>query len=227
MIAAVDRSHPVSAGVGERLVSVVVVDDHPLYRAAMAATVRGCPALDLVAECGDGRAALDTIMDLAPDVALLDVRLPELDGLEVLQAMVHQQSRTRVVFLSAQLEASRVFEILAAGAGGVLSKIADEPEVIDAILTVADGGTVIAKDLQQDVVREIQIRTAHDRDDLSARERKILQMVAEGNTAQEIAQRLHLATPTVKAHLQQLYRKLEVSDRAAAVATGLRRGLIE
>lgn len=218
-----DRASPGSASA----LRVVVVDDHPIYRAAMAATVRGCPDLQLVGEFADGRVALDAILALSPDVALLDVRLPGLDGFEVLEALVRQRCRTRVLFLSAQLDERDVYESLAAGAAGFLSKLADELEVSDAILAVAAGGTVIPGELTAGVPREIGDGPGADREDLRPRQREILQMVSEGKTAQQIAERLHLATPTVKAHLQQLYKKLEVSDRAAAVAVALRRGLIE
>ena len=208
-------------------VRVLVADDHPLYREAVASAIRRAPNLDLVsAEC-DGRQALAALRQHEPDVALLDMRMPELDGMQVLNAVVRDGLRTHVVFLSAHMDGRAIYAAIGAGACGCISKDAPGDAVCDAVMTAARNGTVLPPDVQEGMVGEIRWRVAHERPLLSPREQEILTFVAAGLSAPEIAKGLYLSHGTVKAHLQSLYQKLGVSDRAAAVAEAMRRGLLE
>lgn len=206
---------------------VLVADDHPLYRESVVRAVRERPEFELVAEVSDGRAALAEIKRLQPDVAVLDLKMPELDALQVLNALRRDGLGTRVVLLSAFLEGALVFQAVAAGAAAYLSKDADRPQVCDAIAAAARGETVLDPDAQAEIAREVRVRGRPERPLLTAREREILVYVAEGRGAPEIAGLLHLSPATVKGHLQSLYEKLGVSERAAAVAEAMRRGLLE
>jgi two-component system nitrate/nitrite response regulator NarL len=206
---------------------VVVADDHPLYRAALAEAIKMRADLELVGEAADGREALDLIVAVAPDVAVLDMRMPELDGQRVLNALVRDKAPTRVLMLTANVDSPAAYEALGAGAAGYLAKEADGDAVCDAIAAVARGETVLAPDVQGGIAREIRMRSAAGRPSLSPREQEILVLTADGHSAPDIAAKLHLSAATVRSHLQHLYEKLGVSDRAAAVAEAMRRGLLE
>lgn len=207
---------------------MVVADDHPVYRDGITRAIRERPDLELVGEAGGGREALELIAAQTPDVALLDFRMPDLDGQAVLSALVRDRSPVRVVFLSANTEPAIVFAALAAGATGYLSKDANRSAICDAIAAAARGETVLSPDLQTGLAGQIRLHAGQgDRIVLSPREREVLALTAQGRSAREIATQLFLAPTTVKTHLQNLYEKLGVSDRAAAVAEAMRRGLLE
>jgi two-component system, NarL family, nitrate/nitrite response regulator NarL len=208
-------------------VRVLIAEEHPLYREGVVRAIKERPELELIGETADGEHALALIEELEPDVAVLDVKMPGLDGLQVANAVVRDALPTRVLMLSAFLERQIVFQAVAAGAAGYLSKDADRLEITDAILAVHRGDTVLAPEVQAGVAAEVRSRWRPDVPSLSERERQVLEMIAEGMSAPEIGRRLYLSTATVKSHLQSLYEKLDVSDRAAAVAAAMRRGLLE
>lgn len=185
------------------------------------------PEFDLVAEAADGVEALHLIRQVGPDVAVIDVKMPGLDGLQVVNAVQRDGLSTRVVLLSAFVDGAMVFDALAAGAAAYVSKDADRRRIGDTIASVARGDTVFDPAVQADLAAEIRARGAKDRPMLSEREREVLVQIANGRSAPQIAQALFLSTATVKSHLQSLYEKLGVSDRAAAVAEAMRRGLLE
>ncbi|MCP9491569.1 MAG: response regulator transcription factor [Solirubrobacteraceae bacterium MAG38_C4-C5] len=207
-------------------VRVVVGDDHPMYRRSLAAAITDHPGLELVGEALDGRRALERIRELEPEVALLDLRMPELDGFEVLAALGDGSAATRVLFLSAFGDSATVHRALEAGAAGFLSKDADEAEICEAILAVArEGRTVVSATLQQAVFDRIRQRGVGP-SRLSAREREILAGVAAGKQVATIGHELSLSAATVKTYLHRAYDKLGVSDRAAAVAKAYEEGLL-
>jgi two-component system nitrate/nitrite response regulator NarL len=209
-------------------VRVLVADDHPIYREGIVRAIKERPDLELVGEAGDGREALERIRELTPDVAVLDIRMPELEGPQVLGALSREGLATKVLFLSAFMEPELAYRTVAEGARGYLSKEASRQEICEAILTVARGGTALAAAVQAGLASEIQQRERSDgRPDLTPRESEVLGMIAEGLSAPQIARQIQLSPTTVKTHLHTLYEKLGVSDRAAAVAEGMRRGLVE
>jgi two-component system nitrate/nitrite response regulator NarL len=209
-------------------ISVVVADDHPLFREGIERAVRERPELQLVAAVTDGRQALDRIRELTPRVAVLDLRLPRLDGLQVLNALVRDGVPTRVLFLSATADPEVVYRAVQAGAAGYFRKEADREAILNGITAIAGGRTAIEPALQSGVFEQIRVRgAADDRPILTKREREVLALMAEGRSGPEIAKRLVVALPTVKTHQARLYQKLGVSDRAAAVAEAMRRGLLE
>jgi two-component system, NarL family, nitrate/nitrite response regulator NarL len=205
----------------------VVAHRHPLYREAVTRAIKLRPELELVAVAEDGRQALDSISAEAPDVALLDRELDELTAEQVLNAVDRDGIGTRVLLIAADPEPELVYAAIANGAAGYLTKDADANELCEAIGAVGRGRTVLAPQLQAGIASEIRLRSVHDRPFLSDRESEILKLVASGLTAPEIARRIHLSPATVKTHLQNLYSKLEVRERAAAVAVAMRRGLVE
>ena len=185
------------------------------------------PELELVGQTGNGRQALADLHSLQPDVALLDMRIPELSGLAVLAAAKRDKLETRIVFLSAHLDSDLVYRAVAGGASGYLSKEANRDEILDAVVAVSRGQVVIAREGQTGLAGEIRRREVVERPILTSREREVLVLTADGLTAPEIAEHLQLGVATVRSHLQNVYEKLGVSDRAAAVAQGIRTGLME
>lgn len=210
-----------------RLVRVLVADDHPVFRDGVVRAIEDRAELSLVGVAHDGRAALDQIQEAEPDVALLDIKMPGLDGSRVLRALQRDGSRTKVLFLSAFTDPALVYEALEGGAAGFLSKDAERTEICEAVERAARGETVLSPGLESGLAAQIRLRSHDERPVLTPREREVLAMLAEGRSAPDIARELVLSTTTVKTHLGHLYEKLGVSDRAAAVAEAMRRGLIE
>jgi two-component system nitrate/nitrite response regulator NarL len=209
-------------------VRVLIADDHPIYREGIVRAVKERPDLELVGEAEDGRVALEEIKRTGPDVALLDIRMPGLEGPQVLNALQRDGFKTSVIFLSAFMEGELAYETVAAGARGYLSKESAREEICDAIVSVARGGTALAPEVQAGLAAQVQERERADRPpQLTAREFEVLQLISEGLSAPDIGRRIHLSPTTVKSHLHKLYEKLGVSDRAAAVAEAMRRGLLE
>jgi two-component system nitrate/nitrite response regulator NarL len=208
-------------------ISVLAADRQPLFREAVARAVRRRADFRLVGEVADGRAALQAIERDAPDVAVVGLRLPELDGPQVLNAVVRDDLRTRVLLLATAREAGSAYAALEAGAAGWLSKVADERQLCSAIVTVAGGEVALSPDAQTAVAAEIRRRANRGEPVLDDRDRRILLFVADWRSTTEIARALNVSGGTVKSSLVKVYKRLGVSDRAAAVAVALRRGLID
>jgi two-component system nitrate/nitrite response regulator NarL len=206
---------------------VLVADDHPLYRKAVVDAVRSRAHLEFAGDAADGREALDAIRAQQPDVAVVDADMPGLDGFAVLNAVTRDGLPTRVLLLTADPDARRAQAAIGAGAAGCLFKDTDEDGLCDAIVAVGRGEIVLAPGVASARGYEPATPNGHDRPALSAREREVLALIAEGKSAPEIAARLVLSTATVRTHLQHLYGKLGVSERAAAVAEAMRRGVLE
>ena len=208
-------------------VRVVVADDHPLYRDGVVRALAASGRVEVVAEAENGRTALEEIQKHLPDVALLDYRLPELDGVEVTHAIIRDELPTRVLLVSAFTDSGLVYNALQVGVGGYLAKDARREQIVDAVLACARGETVLPPELASGLASEIRLRGTNDAPVLTQREAEILRLIAAGKSLPAIAKELFLGVTTVKSHTQHLYAKLEVSDRAAAVAEAMRRGLIE
>lgn len=207
---------------------MLVADDHPIYREGIVRAIKERPDLELIGEAADGRDALEQIKAVSPAVAVLDIRMPELDGTQVLAAMRRDGSDTAVLFVSAFMEPELAYRTVASGARGYLSKESSRKEVCEAIVMIARGGTALAPEAQAGLSQAIQERErTGGRPQLTAREQQVLRLVADGLSAPEIGRQIQLGTATVKSHLHSLYDKLGVSDRAAAVAEGMRRGMLE
>ena len=212
---------------GRKRVTVLVADDHPLYREGVVRALSASGQVEIVGEAEDGRAALEQIQEHQPDVALLDYKLPELDGVAVTNAVVRDQLPTRVLLVSAFTDSGVVYQALETGAAGFASKEARREQIVDAVLACARGENVVPPDVASGLVSEIRLRKHDERPALTQREQEILKLIAAGKSLPEIAKELYLGLTTVKTHAQHLYDKLGVSDRAAAVAVAMRRGLIE
>jgi two-component system nitrate/nitrite response regulator NarL len=207
--------------------TVVVGDAHPLYRAGLVDAIAERPDLELLAECSGGLEAVAEILERRPTVALLDMRMRDLDGMAVLEELTRSGSRTRVVFLSAYEEGEVVHGALSAGAAGYLSKETDRTEICDAVVGAAGGELVVSPSLPGVLVEYMHRRSDTSTPRLGEREHEVMRLTAEGLSAPEIAETLGIGATTVKTHLQRVYRKLGVTDRAAMVAKALRVGLLQ
>ena len=208
-------------------VRVLVADDHPLYREGVVRALVGSGRIEVVAEAETGTEALAGIRAQTPDVALVDYKLPGLDGVAVAHAVTRDGLSTRVLMLSAFTDSGLVYKALQTGAAGYLPKEASREQIVDSVLACARGETVVPPELTSGLVSEIRMRAVNDAPALTDRESEILRLIAAGNSLPEIAKELFLAVTTVKTHVQHVYEKLGVSDRAAAVAEAMRRRLIE
>jgi two-component system, NarL family, nitrate/nitrite response regulator NarL len=206
---------------------VYVADDHPVFLDGVVGAVRERPDLELVGSAGNGPDALLGLRELQPDVALLDMRLRGLSGQEVLDLAIAEGTRTRFVFLSAYVDSELVYAALARGASGYLSKEMDRDTICEAIAAVAAGEIVLSPEVQRELAGAIRQRDVSDRPVLTARERMVLALAADGHSTRAIASHLGVASATVKAHLQSIYHKLDAPDRTSAVAVAMRRGMLE
>ncbi|MFI0901327.1 response regulator [Streptomyces sp. NPDC020983] len=202
---------------------VVLADDHVVMRAGVAALVSGDATIDVVGEAGDGREAVALVAELAPDLALLDLRMPVLDGVAATAEIVRRHPGTRVLILTTYDTDEEIERAVEAGAIGYLLKDATREQLVAAIHAAARGETVLAPRVAQKLVSRMR-RPAPVV--LTAREQQVLDAVADGLSNVEIGRRLVIAEATVKTHLLRVFAKLDVSDRTHAVVTAIERGLI-
>ncbi|HET6691359.1 MAG TPA: response regulator transcription factor [Miltoncostaeaceae bacterium] len=193
----------------------------------MARAISERAGLDLVAVAADGREAMTGIREMTPDVAVLDVRMPGLSGIEIVAEIGRERLPTRVLLLSAQSDEQLIFDGVSAGASGYLLKDSDRSDICAAVEAIAAGRAVLAPEAQTALAQGVRLRGAARGPAISEREREVLALTADGLSAPQIGARLHLSPATVKSHLQSVYEKLGVSDRAAAVATAIRLGVLE
>jgi two-component system nitrate/nitrite response regulator NarL len=206
--------------------SVVVADDHPVYLDALSRAVDAAPELSLAGTATDGREAIDVIQRVRPDVAVLDVEMPVYDGPAVAARLVALGVQTRILFLSAHRDGATVYDALATGGYGYVTKDASMRQIQEAVLRVASGMRSLGPEVEHQIIEEIQARADRHTPELTEREHAVLELAVKGLTVGGMGKQLHLSPATIKVHLSTLYAKLGVSDRASAVAEAIRRGLV-
>jgi two-component system, NarL family, nitrate/nitrite response regulator NarL len=206
---------------------VVVCDDHPLFREGMVRVLKASGGIEVVGEAADGRTALDTIRELKPDVAVVDYKMPGLDGVALAHAVARDELPTKVLLVSAFDDSSIVYEALSAGALGFMSKEAPPEQVVDAVRAIARGEEVVPPELARGLAGEVRKRAKGAMMVLTSRELEMVRFIADGLSVPDISRQIHLSPATVRTHIQKLYEKLGVSDRGAAVAEAMRRRLLE
>ena len=211
----------------ERRVRVVVGDDHPIYRDGIVRALNNSGRTEVVEAAGDGQAALAAIREHQPDVALLDYKMPGLDGIAVTHAVTPDGLPTRVLLLSATTDGPVVYRAIQDGAAGYLSKESDRDEIVAAVVACARGEKVLPPELVTSLATQVHRQAQSQGPVLSEREQEILRLIADGKTVPEMAKDLFLAQTTIKTHIRRLYEKLGVSDRGAAVAYAMRNQLLE
>ena len=210
-------------------IRILIVDDHPVVRHGLRALLATVDDFDVIGEAASGAEAIEMVEHWSPDIVLLDVRLGEQDGISVARQIRARAPRTRVILLTVHDDAAYVTRGFEAKIHGYLLKGSTSDEIMHAIRQVSTGERVVSGALQSRVLSEYtelaRSRTKRDAD-LSEHEEKILRGIAEGADYKSIAHKLHMSEVTVRRRVQALYQKLDVTDRAAAVAVAIRRGLI-
>ena len=204
-------------------INILMADDHPVVRAGIRGMLETQPDFDVVAEAENGREALEQVSRIKPDVVLMDLRMPKMDGVEAIGKIKESYPEIYILVLTTYDTDADIVRAVEAGATGYLLKDAPRDELFRAVRATARGETVLAPPVAARLMGKV-------RDDgktaLSSREIDVLMLVARGASNQEVGKKLHISTATVKSHLIQIYQKLGVSDRTAAVTTAIERGYI-
>jgi DNA-binding NarL/FixJ family response regulator len=210
-------------------IRVVLGDDHTLVRQGLRRAIEQTDDLEVVGEAASGTEILRVVKETEPNIVVLDIRMPEMDGIEAARNITGDHPEIGIVMLTAYDDRHFVVEAVRAGAKGYVLKTRDADHLLRTVRLVAEGNMVIDPELVVAVADELSTGKGTDRNPqaLSERELEILQLLAFGYTNKEIAGRLFISADTVKTHLEHVYQKLGASDRTAAVAEAMRRQLIE
>ena len=211
-------------------IRVMIVDDHPVVRNGLIGMFDGEAGFEVVGDAGDGAEAVRRARALAPDVILMDLRMPEMDGVTAISALAAAGSSARVLVLTTYDTDSDVLSAIEAGATGYLLKDAPPAELFRAVRSAASGEAVLSPSVATRVVGQMRGAggsvSSPAGEPISARELEVLELVARGASNRDAAARLFISEATVKTHLMHIYSKLGVNDRAAAVAEAFDRGLL-
>ena len=205
-------------------IRVVIADDHPVVLTGLQGMLAGQPDLEVVGEASTGAEAVALTAQLRPDVVLMDLRMPEVDGVAAIAEIKAQQSDVHILVLTTYDTDADILQAVEAGATGYLLKDAPREELFRAIRAAARGEAVLAPAVAARLIAHVR---KPDEEPLSAREIEVLSLVARGASNRGIARELHVSEATVKTHLIHIYEKLGVADRTAAVTTALRRGILQ
>lgn len=205
------------------MTTVLLVDDHPVVREGLRGMIDAEPDLSVVGVAGSGTEAVSMAQSLCPDVILMDLRMPDVDGVTATERILATSPGIRIVVVTTYESDSDILRAVEAGAAGYLLKDATRAELAAAVRDAADGKTVLAPSVADRLVRFVRHPPPAS---LSSREVDVLTLVSEGLTNADIGRRLHISEATVKTHLLRAFNKLGVSDRTAAVTTAMSLGLL-
>ncbi|MFF4755464.1 response regulator transcription factor [Streptomyces sp. NPDC002514] len=217
--------------VGRKPARVVVADDQTVVREGIVMLLGLLPGIEVVGAVGDGEEAVRAVAELAPDVVLMDLRMPRCDGVEATRRIRAKHPGTQVVVLTTFADDESLFPALRAGARGYLTKDADGDEIVRAVESVLSGDAGLSPSVQRRLLERLsepepQPARVAAPDGLTSRETEVLVLIAEGLSNQEIARRLQVSTATVKTHINNLFAKTGVKDRAQAVRYAFGKGLV-
>lgn len=204
-------------------IRLLLVDDHPVVRDGLRGMFAGDPGCEVVGEASNGLEAVRLAERLQPDVILMDLHMPEMDGVSAIEELARREIPSRVLVLTTYDQDSYVMPAIEAGATGYLLKDAPRDELLRAVRAVAGGDTILSPAVAGRLVKQVR---SPQRDLLTPRELEVLQLVAAGTTNREIARELFISEATVKTHLLHIYERLGAPDRAAAVSEAYKRGLL-
>ena len=213
-------------------IRVAVVDDEALLRDGIALILEREDDIEVVGQAGNGLEAIELVRDARPDVVLMDIRMPEMDGLEA-TARIVDETDIRVIILTTFDPDEYVYEALRAGASGFMLKDVPRHELAAAVRTVHEGGAMLSPAITSRLIGrfaqrlEVDTDTTRRLEELSDRERQVLVEIAQGRSNAEISERLFIGAATVKSHINHLFTKLGVRDRAQAVAFAYESGLVQ
>ncbi len=205
------------------MIRVLVADDHPIVRSGIVALLRTADDVEVVGEASDGGRAVELALRLRPDLVLMDLRMPVLDGDEATARILAAEPGIRVVVLTTYESDESILTAIEAGASGYLLKAAPQEEILAGIRSVARGEVALAPSIAALLVRRVKAPTVT----LSERETEVLGLVAQGHSNPSIARQLYLSEATVKTHLLHVFEKLGVNDRTRAVTLAMELGLLK
>jgi DNA-binding NarL/FixJ family response regulator len=206
-------------------IRVLIADDHAILRDGLKALLSASRDIDIVAEVGNGREAVRRAQELNPDVVIMDIAMPDLNGVDAVRLLREKCPSTRIVMLSMHSSSEHVFRAFNAGATGYLLKESAGAEVESAVRAASVGRRYISRSIAALAPPQTEGRSRSPLESLSARERQVLQLVVEGHSSTEIAQQVHLSPKTVETYRSRLMRKLGVSDLPALVKFALEHGI--
>ncbi|HEY5530797.1 MAG TPA: response regulator transcription factor [Candidatus Anoxymicrobiaceae bacterium] len=209
-------------------IKVLIVDDHNLVREGLKAVFDQGDEVEVVGEAGSGEEALEMVGKVVPDVILMDISMPGMNGIQATKMIRENYPSAKVVMLTMLDQEGYVYEAVKAGATGYMLKNTSSDDLVHAIQTVFDGKALLHPDATAQLLKEFVTLADHKAKDygLSAREMEVMQLLSEGNTNKEIAKALWISEQTVKTHVAHIFDKLGTSDRTETVATALRNGLV-
>ncbi len=209
---------------------LVIADDHDLARAGVRAMLTNQEGLEVVGEASNGREALELCRTLKPDLALLDVRMPEMDGLTTCHAIKQECPATSIILVTMHESVEYLLDALKAGAVGYVLKDISQQEFIESVRVVLQGESLLNKDIVVQLLKRLSNDTPRQEEavtnPLSTREREVLQLLTQGQTNREIAENLVVSVSTIKVHVEHILAKLGVSDRTQAAVRAIELGLI-
>jgi len=210
-------------------IRVIIVDDHVVVRRGLCSMLADAEDVEIVGEASDSGEAIERVMHLYPDILLLDIRMPGMDGLRLLRCLKERLPDLKVIILTNYDDEQFLLEAFRSGAYGYLMKNVGREDLLEALRTTYQGKRMLSPELIDKVLErfvELGRHQVMDQFNLSEKEIELLGLVAEGATNRQIAERLYWSESTVKRKLSDVFEKLDVSDRAQAIAAAVRRGLI-
>lgn len=205
-------------------IRVMLIDDHEMVRLGLKSYLNLQPDVEVVAEAGDGEEGLIKALDVKPDVVVMDLVMPKMNGVEATLALLKEWPQAQIVILTSYLDNEKIYPVLEAGARGYMLKTSSADEILSAIRKVARGEYAIETEVEKKVEHHKRYPDLHE--DLTAREREILTLLAKGYDNQRIADESFISLKTVKTHVSNILSKLEVSDRTQAVVYAFQHGLV-
>lgn len=205
-------------------ISVILVDDHEMVRLGLKSFLNLQPDVEVIGEASNGKEGIDLALDLKPDVVVMDLVMPEMDGVEATLTLLKKWKKAKILVLTSYLDNEKVYPVINAGAKGYMLKTSSAAEILNAIQKVARGDLAIETEVDKKIKNHDHIRELHE--DLTGRERDILRLLAKGYDNQTIADELFISLKTVKTHVSNILSKLDVDDRTQAVVYAFKHHLV-
>lgn len=210
----------------EQTIRVFLADDHAMVREGLAALLVKSPGVEIVGQCGDGLKVVSMVQQTRPDVVLLDISMPGLNGLDICRELIRKGSKTAVLMLTMHNEEQFVASALERGASGYLLKDSAGEQLSEAVRRVARGELYLGPGIPRSALKKMGRQGEDPYNDLTTREREVLQLIAEGRTNREISEQLQLSVKTVDTHRTRMMRKLNIHDQTTLVKFALRKGIV-